>query len=143
MVEGDEPATVALMDPWGLPTFLVYVRQSRYTKGQLDKTGEFTVSVPLDGIVPAINKVCGSQSGFDTDKVKEAGLTIEKPETINTPGIKEYPLTVECKVLYSQDQDTEKIPGDIIKRYYPETAPGQCDFHTMYVGEIVDAYIIR
>ena len=41
---------------WGLPTFVVYVRQSRYTKGQLDKTGEFTVSVPLDGIVPPINK---------------------------------------------------------------------------------------
>ena len=40
----------------GLPTFLVYVRQSRYTKGQLDKTGEFPMSVPLDGIVPPINK---------------------------------------------------------------------------------------
>ena len=128
---------------WGRPTFHVYVRQSRYTKGQLDKTGEFTVSVPLDDIVPAINKVCGSQSGFDTDKVKEAGLTIVEPETINTTGIKEYPLTVECKVLYFQDQDSEKIPGDIIKRYYPETAHCQCDFHTMYVGEIVDAYIIR
>ena len=32
---------------WGLPTFTVYVRQSRYTREQLDKTGEFTVSVPL------------------------------------------------------------------------------------------------
>ena len=128
---------------WGLPTFVVYVRQSRYTKGQIDKTGEFTVSVPMDGIVPAINKVCGSQSGFDVDKVKEAGLTVAEPVSTGTPGIKEYPLTIECKILYSQDQDADKIPGDIIKRYYPETAPGQCDFHSMYVGQVVDTYIIR
>ena len=121
----------------------MYVRQSRYTKGQIDKTGEFTVSVPMDGIVPAINKVCGSQSGFDVDKVKEAGLTVAEPVSTGTPGIKEYPLTIECKVLYSQDQDADKIPGDIIKRYYPETAPGQCDFHSMYVGQVVDTYIIR
>ena len=32
---------------WGRPTFHVYVRQGRYTKGQLDRTGEFTVRVPL------------------------------------------------------------------------------------------------
>lgn len=128
---------------WGLPTFVVYVRQSRYTKSQLDRTGEFTVSVPLTGIVPSINKVCGSQSGFDVDKEREAGLTLVPAEAINTPGIREYPLTVECKVLYSQDQDVKGIPEEIIKHYYPETAPGECDFHTMYVGQIVDAYIIR
>ena len=28
---------------WGLPTFTAYVRQSRYTRPQLDKTGEFTI----------------------------------------------------------------------------------------------------
>ena len=33
---------------WGRPTFHVYVRQGRYTKGQLDKTGEFSISVPLE-----------------------------------------------------------------------------------------------
>ena len=47
---------------WSLPTFHVYVRQSRYTKGQMDKTGEFTLSIPLEGIIPKIKKICGSQS---------------------------------------------------------------------------------
>ena len=33
---------------WSVPTFTVYVRENRYTKGQLDRTGEFTICVPLE-----------------------------------------------------------------------------------------------
>ena len=29
---------------WSRPVFTVYVRENRYTKAQLDRTGEFTVS---------------------------------------------------------------------------------------------------
>ena len=58
---------------WGRPTFHVYVRQGRYTKGQLGKTGEFTVSVPLDKPDAAINRICGWQSGNNIDIVREAG----------------------------------------------------------------------
>jgi len=133
---------------WGKPTFVVYVRQSRYTKGQLDKTGAFTISVPLEGVDPLIGKVCGSQSGFDIDKVKEAGLVLEEASINGTPGIRQYPLTIECKVLYSQDQVLAKIPEDIIRTYYPQSAPAadrlaNRDYHTVYVGEIEAAYIIR
>ena len=133
---------------WNKPTFLVYVRQGRYTKGQLDKTGEFSISVPLENIDPLINRVCGSQSGFKVDKVTEAGLILEEPRTIKTPGVRQYPLTLECRVLYAQDQDLSRIPKDILDRMYPQDVPGtdpmaNRDFHTMYVGEIVDAYIIR
>ena len=133
---------------WGRPTFHVYVRQGRYTKPLLDKTGEFTISVPLDNPDPKINKICGWQSGYSIDKVKEAGLELENAEIIATPGIKQYPLTFECKVLYSQDQDLGRIPEDIRDRMYPQDVEGTYpmanrDFHTMYVGEIVAAYIIR
>lgn len=133
---------------WNLPTFNVYVRQGRYTKGQLDKTGEFTISVPLEGIIPEITKICGSQSGFNIDKEKEAGLILEIPETISTPGIRQYPLTIECKILYAQDQELAAIPEEIRKKSYPQDVPGtnpmaNRDPHTMYVGQIVDAYIIR
>ena len=133
---------------WGKPTFHVYVRQGRYTKPQLDKTGEFTISVPLEKIDPAINRILGGQSGYNIDKVKEAGLELEEAEVIGTPGIRQYPLTIECRVLYAQDQDLAKIPADIRERTYPQDVPGteplaNRDFHTMSVGEIVDAYIIR
>ena len=133
---------------WNLPTYVVYVRESRYTKDALDKTGEFTVSVPLSGIDPKIQQVCGSLSGRDVDKVKEAGLTLVDPETIHVPGIQQYPLTLECKVLYSQKQDPAAIPAEILEKFYPQNCglPGAADgrdVHTAYIGLITDAYIIE
>ena len=133
---------------WGKSTFHVYVRQGRYTKGQLDKTGEFTISVPLEKADPVISRICGWQSGHSIDKVKEAGLELEEAETISTPGVRQYPLTIECRILYAQDQDLSKIPEDIREKMYPRDVEGTYpmanrDCHTMYVGEIVDAYIIR
>lgn len=123
---------------WGVPTFVAYVRESRYTKAQIDKTGEFTISVPLNGPVPVITKVCGTQSGRDTDKVQAAGLTLEAPEIIHTPGVREYPLTLECKVLYAQAQELDSIPGDIRTAFYANGDP-----HTAYIAQILRAYIIR
>lgn len=133
---------------WGKATFTVYVREHRYTKAQLDKTGEFTISIPMDRIIPVIAKVCGTQSGRDIDKVIAAHLTLEDPEVISVPGIKEYPLTLECKILYSQKQELEKIPMDIRTQMYPQDVDGTYfmanrDAHTAYIGEIVAAYIIR
>ena len=60
---------------WSVPTFTVYVRENRYTKSQLDKTGVFTVSIPLDKADPVITKICGWQSGHNIDKVKESLFT--------------------------------------------------------------------
>jgi len=133
---------------WGRTVYTVYVREHRYTKAQLDKTGEFTISIPLDKPDAKINRICGLQSGHNIDKVKEAGLTPEKPETNHTPGIREYPITLECKILYAQRQDISFLPEDIRKAAYPQdvdsTNPlGNRDPHTAYIGEIVDAYIIR
>ncbi len=44
---------------WGKPTFTVYVRKNRYTKAQLDKAREFTLSIPLEKPDSEINRVCG------------------------------------------------------------------------------------
>ena len=122
---------------WGIETFIVYVRQSRYTKSQLDKTGRFTISVPMNNeIHPEIFKVFGSQSGKDINKADY--VLLEEANLNNTPGIKQYPLTIECEVIYSQDQELDKIPTEIVDRHYPEG-----DFHTMYIGKILDAYIIK
>ena len=138
----------ALGTIWGVPAFTVYVREHRYTKAQLDATGEFTISVPMDGPVPQIARVCGSRSGNDIDKIAEAGLTLEEPRVIRTPGIKEYPLTLECKILYAQRQELSLIPEEIRTASYPQDVDGSNpmanrDPHTMYIGQVVDAYIIH
>ena len=138
----------ALGTVWGRPTFTVYVREHRYTKQQLDATGEFTVSIPVNGVNPLIARVCGTQSGRDVEKETAAHLTLEAPELVQVPGVKEYPLTLECKVLYAQKQELERIPAQIREQMYPQDVDGTYymanrDAHTAYIGEIVASYLIR
>ncbi len=128
---------------WGLPTITVYVRQSRYTKPLLDKAREFTVSAPVTGRLDQdVFRICGTQSGRDVDKEKAAHLTLVEPNEISTPGIKEVPLTLECKVLYQQDQVLSEVPDEVISRFYSRGTDAG-DFHTAYIAQIVDAYIIK
>ena len=126
---------------WNQPTFTVYVRQSRYTKPALENTGVFTVSAPLEGgLSPEVMKVCGSQSGRDVDKASL--FTLEPAETNNVPGVAEYPLTLECEVLYGRGQDLKRMPPQVLNAFYGGN-PDEEDFHSAYIGLIKDAYIIK
>ncbi len=124
---------------WGRPIFVAYVRESRHTKILLDQTREFTVNVPLGHIDKKILGYCGTRSGRDTDKIKDLGLTLEPGENVAVPGIRELPLTLECKVIYQQEEALSAMPQDIIDHCYP----GGQDPHTAYYGQIVGAYIIE
>ena len=121
---------------WSKPIFVAYVRESRYTHEMLEKSGEFTVNIPLDGCDSKILSICGTKSGRDMDKIAQLGLDLEESENVAVPGIRQLPLTLECKVIFKQDQPLEKIPSDIIDRFYPKG-----DAHTAYYGQIVGAYI--
>ena len=127
---------------WSRPIFVAYVRETRYTRQMLDENGEFTVNIPDGSTDPKILCFCGSRSGRDTDKIQELGLTLEEPVSISVPGIRELPLTLECKVLYKQKQDLSAIPQDILARYYPADETGFRDYHYVYYGEILNAYLI-
>ena len=93
---------------WGLPVFIAYVRESRHTKQMLEQCGEFTVNIPYGELDGKILGFCGTKSGRDLDKISELGLHLEQSDVISVPGIKELPLTLECKVLYKQQQYQEK-----------------------------------
>ena len=128
---------------WGKPICTVFVRQSRYTKEFLDKTGVFTVNVPLDGCDKNIIAVCGSKSGRDMDKIRELGLDLEEGETVDVPGVRQLPLTLECKVLYQQDQVLSAIEEGCRNRYYAAGTPNENDYHTAYYGLVTKAYIVE
>lgn len=124
---------------WSLPVFTVYVRESRFTRQLLDASGEFTISVPLQGQdVRKILSVCGTESGRDVDKFEKLGLHRIPGNLVSSPALAELPLTVECRVLYRQEQNPESIPASLIRKHYPNG-----DFHTAYIGQIVDAYILE
>ena len=129
---------------WNKPVFIAYVRESRYTKQFLEENGEFAVSVPYGDFDSRILGYCGTKSGRETDKVKDLGLTLVDSDIISVPGIKELPLTLECKVIYKQKQDLNDIPADLIERFYPVVGEGDYrDYHIAYYGEIVNAYLIE
>ncbi len=129
---------------WGLPIFTVFVRGRRHTSAMLDKNPEFTVNIPIGSADTEIIRYCGTMSGRDVDKCKALGLTQVPPETISVPGIKELPLTLECKVIYKQQQYPECITDPEPHTHYPEIpADIHGDYHTAYYGQIVAAYIIE
>lgn len=128
---------------WGKPICTVFVRESRYTKQLIDANGEFTLNVPLGDYDKNIIAVCGTKSGRDMDKIAVLGLTEEAPEVISVPGLKELPLTLECKVIYKQDQDPAAIAKENDDRYYAKGTANEGDYHTAYYGQIVAAYIVE
>ena len=126
---------------WNKPIFLALVRESRHTRKMLDAGQEFTVNIPVAEIDSKILGYCGTKSGRDIDKIKDMNLTLEDPETISVPGIRELPLTLECRVLYRQLQDLSGIPEDILQRFYPQNVDSgfsgsNRDAHIAYYGEI-------
>ena len=68
------------------------------------------------------------------DKIAANNLTLVEGEAVSVPAIKEYPLTLECRVTYKQLQDDNAIAPEDIAKFYK---PGYGGTHIAYFGEIV------
>ena len=75
----------------------ISVRPERYSHSIIEKSGEFAINLTNEELVFATDW-CGVKSGSNVDKFKEMELTKEKLNHIQCPGIKESPVTIECKV---------------------------------------------
>lgn len=133
---------------WNKPIFTTLVRSGRFTYSMLERNPEFTVNVPIGDYDKRIIAICGTKSGRDMNKIAELGLHPVPSEKISVPGILELPLTLECSVIYKQPQNPAAIPAGLAAAFHPQdvdsSAPGaNRDFHTVFYGEIVSAYIIR
>ncbi len=129
---------------WGVPIFAAYVRTSRFTYELIERTGEFTICAPVgepsEKIATAI-ALCGSKSGRDVDKLAKSGLHIIEAEIVRPPAIKELPLTLECRVVFSQLQSPKEISSRF-KKFYTDNG-AQSSPHVAYYGEILTAYVIE
>ena len=130
---------------WGVPIFVAYVCESRFTYELIERTGEFTICAPLGEPSKEVLKaiaLCGSKSGRDVDKIAKSGHHVVESEIVRPPAIKELPLTLECRVVYSQLQPVKEISSRLAKKFYPETDEHSAP-HVAYYGEILKAYIIE
>lgn len=120
---------------WGhKPTAIVYIRPQRYTKEFVDNNEYFSLSFFDEEYRNDLNYL-GTVSGKDEDKVAKSKLTPvfnDKATYFN-----EANMVFICKKIYAQELKEENfIDKEIIDKHYPLK-----DYHTMYVGEIVETYI--
>jgi flavin reductase (DIM6/NTAB) family NADH-FMN oxidoreductase RutF len=82
------------------PKYLAFsLGPQRYTFLNLKKVPEFTLNI-LEEQMQKVAEICGSFSGRDVDKFKEAGIHKEKSKKVKPPMIKESPISFECEVVY-------------------------------------------
>lgn len=53
------------------------------------------------------------------------------------------PLTIECRVVYKQAQDTNQLSSGELVKWYPKDDNGKADYHIAFVGEVVATYVIE
>lgn len=75
----------------------ISVRPERYSYNLIKENGEFVINLVTKELVKACD-FSGVKSGRDIDKFKELNLHEETMSEIETKGIKESPVNIECKV---------------------------------------------
>ena len=116
---------------WGAPAATCYIRPQRYTKEFLDRELYFTLSFFDEGYRRELS-LCGSKSGRDVDKVKECGFTV-RTAACGAPYFEEARLVLVCRKRFAQEMHAACIDPEIREKHYPKH-----DFHTQYIGEIVE-----
>ncbi len=117
---------------WNKNVFFCFIRPQRYTKEFCDASDTITLSFFSEEYRDAL-KLCGRVSGRDTDKISEAGLSVnigERGEII----FPQSDMTIVGKKLYVQDMAPDAfVDKNILSTCYPGK-----DYHTVYVCEIIE-----
>lgn len=116
---------------WNTNVVYIFLRDSRYTKKFVDENETFSLSFLGDQFHQALS-LCGSKSGRDCDKWKEAGLTPVEKDGVIYP--EEAELAFLCRKLAAvRLDDPHFIDKTIGTKFYADH-----DLHTMYIGEIME-----
>jgi flavin reductase (DIM6/NTAB) family NADH-FMN oxidoreductase RutF len=118
---------------WGKPILTIAVRPSRYTFGLIEKSADFTVSVPSTDMSTQLN-YCGTRSGREGDKFAACGLTTVAARKSKSPIIETPGTHFECRIVLKTTFDPHNLAPDYAAFYSRE------DFHTIYFGEIMERY---
>ena len=120
---------------WKKPIFMTLVRPQRYTNEFISKSDDFTISIPYGNELKKALSICGTKSGRDIDKEKEANISFVSAKGVNSPVVDCCNMYYECKVLYKHELKTAELPEEIRNACY-----SQGDTHILYYGEIVECY---
>lgn len=103
----------------GSPSMVaIAVGKTRHSHRLISETRQFVYAFPGADLEKAV-MLCGTKSGRDVDKFKEAGLTAEPASLVKPPLIAECLANFECEVEHIYDSGS----------------------HTIFVGRIVAAWV--
>ncbi len=117
---------------WNKNVCVLFVRPQRHTFKLMNENEYLTVNILEQGS-RQVYKICGSQSGADTDKVKECGLDVIQLDS----GIAfERSESVIClkKLYVGKLKECGFTDPELLKNY--ESG----DYHSVFVCEITDMY---
>ena len=100
------------------PMHAISVGKTRYSHQLLKERGAFVLAFPGEDLAEQV-LFCGTNSGRNVGKFKEAGLTQIKAKSVKPSLIGECVVNLECKVAGSLDT------GD----------------HTIFVGEVLNSWV--
>ncbi len=118
---------------WERKVAFCFIRPTRYTYEFVESAGNFSLSFFGEEHRKTL-MFCGSHSGRDRDKIREAGLTPVKDG--NFVYFHEARLVLFCRKLYWQDILPDRFLDSKINDMYPKK-----DYHRMYAGEIVKCLV--
>ena len=114
------------------PVIGVAIRpKNRWSHHLVKETMEFVANIPTERIVRQVD-FCGTVSGKEHDKFKEAGLTPIPASKVEAPLVKECPVNMECKVIQVIPLGTHDLfLGQVLEVHVDEklfSEDGQPDF---------------
>ena len=122
---------------WGKNVVYAFLRNTRYTKELLDKSEYFSACFfdMSEKSNVQLTKVLDQLSGRNEDKLHLCHVNIE--HALNPPYIDEANFIILCRKIAAVPMTENTILDEkILNENY--TAKHLDDFHTMYIGEILD-----
>ncbi len=119
---------------WNKSVAVCVIRRERFTHPMVDATDTFSLTFFGEDYREQLN-ICGKQSGRDIDKVEACGFHVLREG--DTPYFEEADLVLICRKVAKQPLLGDAfIDRDLVSQHYAEG-----NFHDMFFGEIVKAYI--
>lgn len=122
---------------WGKNVIYAFLRNTRYTKELLDKSEFFSACCfdMTDKNNVQLMKVLDQLSGRNEDKLKLCHVDVA--HALNTPYIDDANFIIICRKIAAVPMtENTVLDNAILKKHYREKHLD--DFHTMYIGEILD-----
>jgi flavin reductase (DIM6/NTAB) family NADH-FMN oxidoreductase RutF len=121
---------------WSDPVAMVYVSPDRYTFEFMERNEYFTITAFPDEEREKL-LIIGTRSGRNSDKIKDAGLTVEYTE-LGNPVFAESRLMIECRKIYSEQINSAIMDVTVRKRFYEDYKQ---TVHHLYIGKIVNVWV--